>query len=185
MDGFGLRKRDRLRRLGKRYGWADQWIKHLHPRRTRDGRQKGHEHLVLIGDGQAAIHAVPEINACPDVTAAVRGRWELQGLAVERDGMVVGDAALIVKAEQAVQIAAVRQRLTSRAGLLGGDREALVVLDQIGGEHVVGLLQRAGMRLAEFLDKAILERAPQLLNFALGLHRGLHPKRTVRLKLSG
>ncbi len=60
--------------------------------------------------------------------------------------MVVRDAAGS-EAEQALQVAVGRECLTGRAGLLGGDGEALIMLGEIGGEYLIGLFDRAGAGL--------------------------------------
>ncbi len=71
--GFGRWKPDRLRRLGLGCGWECLWTKDFHARRTGDGGQEGPQDLVLIGDGQAAIHGMVQIDARAGVTAAVGG----------------------------------------------------------------------------------------------------------------
>jgi len=103
--------------------------------------------VVLVGNGEPAVHGMVQIDGGAGIAAAVGGGRQLQAMVVEGDGVIIGDAAGVVEAEQVLPVAVCGQRLTGRAGLLGGDGEALVVLGEIGGEHLVGLLDRAGPSL--------------------------------------
>ena len=70
--------------------------------------------------------------------------------------MVVGNAARIVEAKQPLKMVRPRQGAAGGAGLLRGDRKALVVLRQIGGEDSIGFGERTGTGAPEFLDQAVL-----------------------------
>ena len=83
--------------------------------------------------------------------------------------MVQSHDALVAKAEATGQIEAVWQRAKVRDRFRRENGEAALEVGQERCEHMIGVLQSAGVSQSEFTDEAVLERAPETLDAAFGL----------------
>ena len=102
---------------------------------------------------------------------AVRGReWgKLKGFPGPGNGVVQGHDALVAKAEATGQIEGVWQRAKVRNRFRRENGEAAFEVGQESFEHMIGVLQSAGVSQAEFADEAVLEGAPETFDAAFGL----------------
>ena len=58
-----------------------------------------HQCATFVTNGQRAIQALLDQDASAGITDAVRAGWDLQALAIERDGVIVGDSTPVLEAE--------------------------------------------------------------------------------------
>jgi hypothetical protein len=101
-------------------------------------------------------------------TAAASG-GDGKAVAVEGDGVVVGDDALVLEAEDGVGLETGGPGAVGRLGLCGRDSETGVVARQEALQDLVGVFERVGSGLAQGFDEAVLEGAEEALDAALGL----------------
>lgn len=134
------------------------------------GEWFGPEPVAAVVDGQRAIEAGIDVDASAGVAAAARAGRKLQQAPVERDGVVVADGALVLKAADAVEMR--WGGLPSRLGIGGWLGEARVVAREKVIEDALGVGERAGLREPQFDDEAILEGAKETFDAALALGRG-------------
>ena len=117
-------------------------------------------------DGERAVGVLVDADAGFDVVGALGSGGELQDPLTVADGVVAGDDALFVQAEDVVDLVGPGQGDEGRAVEFGRDREAAVVLGQIRlGDEAVGGLDTgdagerqtgASPRLAEDMYRAAL-----------------------------
>ena len=129
------------------------------------------QELSAIEDSEAAVEVVMEIDGGLGVAAAMDHGRELELVAVERDGVVISDAAAVVEGEDGVAVESRGQRAEGGVGLGGGDHEAPVELGQVGGQDLIGLVEGAGLSAAQLFDQPVLEGLPEALDAALSLGR--------------
>ena len=135
----------------------------------RRGRGLRGEQRALIEDEQAAVEQFAQFHAPAGVRAPARPGRQLQPARAEPHGVIAGDDATIPAAQDAIERAG---RSAPRGDGLGrGAREALTERGEKLGQERVGLLERAAGAQAEFTHEAILERAPEPFDAALGLRR--------------
>jgi hypothetical protein len=98
----------------------------------------------------------------------VAGSAAAAGRACVAHGVVIGDDALVLDAQDVVPGAAVGGH-EGGAGLQGGHREAGIVLGQIDlGDEAIGGRERGDAGEPELLGQAVLERAEHALRAASG-----------------
>ena len=83
--------------------------------------------------------------------------------------VVVGDAAVVVEATDGPEVRTRRARPVGGLWLGGLMSKALTETWEVGLEDGVGLIEGAGARPSQLLNKAVLEGAPAALDSALGL----------------
>ena len=89
-----------------------------------------------------------------------RAGGELEDASAVAHGVVAADDALCVEAQDVVDLVGPEQRHEGRALKLGRDREAAVVVGQVGVlDEAVGGLDGGDAGEVEFLDQAVLEGA--------------------------
>jgi hypothetical protein len=75
------------------------WGELAHARRAGKERVEGGQGLILVADGETAFKVMVELDAFAGVGAAIGARGNGQGVTGEGDGVVIGDGALVVEAE--------------------------------------------------------------------------------------
>lgn len=139
-------------------------------RTVAEGQALSAEAVAAIVDGQRTVETRLDVDADAGIAAAVGAGGELQEAAVEREGVVVADGALVLKAADTIEIR--WGGLPGGLGILGRLREAGVVAWQIALEEALGLVEGAGLGEAQFGDEAILKGAEEPFDPALALGRG-------------
>ena len=110
----------RCRRLGKKRLGKGQWAELFDAWRARLCGVKGGKPLPLIADGETPIEPVMEVDGGVGIAATVSERWQLQSVTGQRDGVVVGNSALVTEGKEERQLAVVGQRPEGRTRLGGG-----------------------------------------------------------------
>ena len=85
------------------------------------------------------------------------------------DGVVVGHRAQVLETADALQLGRCWSRSPGPGGIERGHREAAVEVAQEGGQETLRGAAVAHLRQAQLGHQAILERAPQAFDAALGL----------------
>src|SRR5215813_2982418 len=166
------RRREWSSRRARRAGPPRAIAVRITPGREREGgRGRGlrGEQRTLIEDEQAAVEQLAQFHAPAGVRAPARSGRQLQPARAEPHGVIAGDDATIPAAQDAIERA--RRSAPRGDGLGRGAREALTERGEKLGQERVGLLERAAGAQAEFADQAVLERAPEPFDAALGLRR--------------
>ena len=70
------------------------------PHRLFIGRFKGDQALSLVTHFQATIQMLAHFHFRLGIAAASRSGWNLQAMTVEGEGVVVGDRAAVLEAEE-------------------------------------------------------------------------------------
>lgn len=81
------------------------------------GRLEGGDGLAVMVEGELTVEVVADFDARAGVGTALRAGWDLEGVSIERDGIVIGDLAAILKAQHIVRAQVGRPRAKGRAGL--------------------------------------------------------------------
>ena len=103
------------------------------------GRRCGHD-PALVDDHDAAVQPLLDFDAGPSVAGPVAVGQELERLAVEVDGVVVGHGAQLLEAQDRIKGDARRQWAIGRFPLGRRHAELPIVSRQEVPEHPVGLL---------------------------------------------
>jgi len=133
------------------------------------GRRRGggREPPSLIGDEEAAVEALPQLDAAAGVGAAVRPARDLGEARPEPDGVVAGHDARVAAAEA---IGEIPGRAAPRGGGLGGGlSEAPVVVGEVRGQEGLSRRGRLDAVPPQLGDEAVLQSCPQAFDAALGL----------------
>ena len=125
--------------------------------------------MILVADGEAAFKVMVELDAFAGVGAAIGARGNGQGVTGEGDGVVIGDGALVVEAEDILGEEGWGPRQVSGIRLGRGAGKAAVESGQEATQDKVGLVEVGGPSLTKGLDEAVLKGAEEALNAALGL----------------
>ena len=97
----------------------------------------------------------------------LRLRMDLQVVAVPLDDVVVADDAIVGEATDAVEIFG--SGAPSFRVVAGRASEAAIVIGQEAAQHVVGGVEIASARQAQFAGETILQDAPEAFDAPLGL----------------
>ncbi len=130
-----------------------------------------HWHLcAVVDDSKRAIEALVDFDAGLGVAAAVGE--DLQHVRTERDGMVVGDDARVLEAEDAIrdELGGPGTIRPLRPGCRPG--KARIVAPEESGEKGVRGVFGGDARKTQFRNEPILQGAKDALNAALGLRTG-------------
>lgn len=95
----------------------------------------------------------------------------MEGVSIERNRVVGRDCAGIGESADLVQVVGRGKRTPGGGGIGGWNLKRGVVAEEIGGEGSLGSGQGSDSIEGEFLDQAILERAKEAFDPALGLGR--------------
>jgi len=153
-------------------------------REKLDGRSSSHARAMAMGqafDGellasvvnrQRAVQIRVDGDAGASITPAGWAGAELQRAAVEWEGIVVPDGALILEAADAFELVRGRRRAPGRLGLRGRVGEARIIAREKSVEHALRLRERAGLSEAEFADEPILKGAKEAFDPTFPFRRG-------------
>ena len=123
----------------------------------------------ILADREPPIEVATYDDARLGIAGALSIGEELEVLRAERDGVVIGDGALMGDAADVVEIEGRREGSVGGPRLGGGARKARIVAWEEGLQDGIGLLQSTRPRETELTDKPILEGAPEPLDATLGL----------------
>src|SRR5262249_23252048 len=121
-----------------------------HARAMAMGQAVDGELLASVGNPQRAVQIRVGGDAGAGATPAGWAGAELQQAAVEGEGIVVPDGALILEAADAFELVRGRRRAPGRLGLRGRVGEARIIAREKSVEHALRLRERAGLSEAEF-----------------------------------
>jgi hypothetical protein len=124
---------------------------------------------ALVEDVEGAVEALMEVNAAARVADSLSVGRDVHDHCSKPDGVVVGNEALVLEAEDVVERPSPGPGQPGGGGIGRGDREAAVVPGEIALEDHTGLLLGGGTGEPELAGEAVLERAPEALHPALGL----------------
>jgi hypothetical protein len=125
----------------------------------------------LVADQELAVELLSDFDAAVGVRAAAGGGLDGEAVAAERDGVVLGDDAFVLEAEDGIGHEAGGPGAVGGSWLGGRDDEAGVVAGQEVVQDAVGIVQGAGVSLAQGFDEAVLEGAEETLDASFGLGR--------------
>ena len=92
-----------------------------------------------VEDGEGAVRVLVDPDVCLDVVGPVGSGGDLEGSLAVAHGVVVCDGALCMQAEDVVDLVGPGEGDEGAVVELGGDREAAVVIGQVGpGDEAVG-----------------------------------------------
>ena len=134
------------------------------------GQQLGPEPMAPMIHGQRAIQAGMDVDAGPGIAAAPGAGVQLEQAAVELNGVIVADRALVLEAADALEVR--RGRQPGGLGMGGRLREARIVPGKKQIDHALRVGERPSRREAQFADEAILEGAKEALDPPATLRRG-------------
>lgn len=134
------------------------------------GQQRGPEAMATMKHDELAVQAGVDVDAGAGIATAAGTRVELQQAAVQRDGVVVADRALVLEAADALEVG--RRGLPGGLRMGGRPRETRVVAWEESIEHALRLREGTSVREAQFGHQAILKRAEEALDPPPALGRG-------------
>jgi hypothetical protein len=125
------------------------------------------EARIAVVDRDATIEALTELNSGTGKAEAFRLGRDLKSLPVPLHDVVVANDAFVDKAANAIQF---RRSGMPGLGLIPRRAsETPIVIGEEAAQDPIGGIQIAGTGQAQFAREAILERAPEPLDAALGL----------------
>ena len=130
----------------------------------------------MVVDEQAAVEAFAELDPVARVRAAVGAARDLDQPGPEPHGIVAVHAARVAAAQAVRQIA--RRPTPGGRGIGRGAGQALVVVDEVGGQVGLSRFDRLDPAKAEFSDEAILQGFPQAFDAAFRIGYRLQPNTT-------
>ena len=122
---------------------------------------------IAVIDRNLSFERFHELHLGPSEAEALRLGRDLETASVPLHDVVVADAALVMKAADAVQIFG--SGTPSLFRLARGATEAAVVVGQEAAQDLVGGVQIVGTGQTQFAGEAILKGAPEAFDAALGL----------------
>src|SRR5580704_4458474 len=125
------------------------------------------EFSISVVDRNLSFQRFHELDFGPGEAEALRLGRDLETASVPLHDVVVADAALVMKAADAVEI--FRSGPPSLFCFARRASEAAVVIGQEAAQDLVGGVQIDGTGQTQFAGEPILEGAPETLDGALGL----------------
>jgi hypothetical protein len=124
---------------------------------------------ALVEDVEGAVEALMEVDAATGVADPLAVGRDVDDQRAQPDGVVVGDVALVLEAEDVVERPSRGPGQPGGGGIGRGNGEAAVVPGEVTLEDHTGLLLGGGTGEPELAGEAVLERAPEALHPTLGL----------------
>jgi len=118
--------------------------------------------MATIVDAEPAIELSVDLDARARVAATVGAGMQLEELAVELQGVVVSDRALILEAADAIEMRG--GRLPRGLRMRGGPRKTRIVAGEKAVDDALGVGDSAGMREPQFAHQPILEGTEEALD---------------------
>jgi len=129
----------------------------------------GGDQVAVVRHGDVAFEPFMDRDTRSRVTGPLRGGKQLQGAAFEAQGVVGGDGALVLEAEDVGELRSGWSGPVGNRRLSGGNGEPGVEPREEGVQGSVRVLEGAGIRQAQLGEQAVLKGAPKPLDPALRL----------------
>ena len=125
-----------------------------------------------VEEGEGSVWILVDPDPGLDVVVSGRGGGDLEDAPFVAHGVVAGDCALCVQAEDVVDLVGADEGHEGAVFEFGRGGEAAIVVGQVGVcDEAVGGFDRRDPRQRQFLDEAVLEGAEGALGAAARLGR--------------
>src|ERR1700688_1458235 len=125
------------------------------------------EFVVCVIDRNLSFQRFIELHLSPSETEAVWLGRDLETASVPLDDIVIADATFVMEAADAIEIFG--SGTPSLLGIARRATETSVVVRQEAAKDLVGGIQIVGTGQTQLAGEAILKRAPEAFDAALGL----------------